>query len=82
MHHSVDAREYNRNYGFNLSLWDRVFGSYTAQPAAGHRAMQIGQPNYRADDEARLHRLLSQPFRKSMVRKSTRAQKVTMTNDK
>ena len=71
VHHSTDAREYNRNYGFNLSLWDRVFGSYTAQPAAGHRAMQIGQPNYRADEEARLHRLLSQPFRKSMMRKAT-----------
>ncbi|MGI9311388.1 MAG: sterol desaturase family protein [bacterium] len=63
VHHAVHADEYNRNYGFSLSLWDRLFGSYAAQPRDGHAAMQIGQRNYRARDEARLDRLLTQPFR-------------------
>ena len=63
VHHSVDAREYNTNYGFNLSLWDRLFSSYTAQPKDSHREMQIGQHQYRNPTEARLDKMLTQPFR-------------------
>lgn len=63
VHHSLHADEYNRNYGFNLSIWDRLFASYTAQPRDGHAAMRIGQHTYRAADEARLDKLLTQPFR-------------------
>ncbi|MFN2302967.1 MAG: sterol desaturase family protein [Anaerolineales bacterium] len=32
VHHSVFVRETNSNYGFNLSAWDRVFGTYWSQP--------------------------------------------------
>ncbi|MEM6310293.1 MAG: sterol desaturase family protein [Pseudomonadota bacterium] len=42
VHHSVDRAEHDSNYGFALSLWDRLFGTYIAQPAGGHTAMQIG----------------------------------------
>jgi len=63
VHHAVHDAEYNRNYGFNLSLWDRMFGSYTAEPRDGHTQMQIGQRRYRDTDEARLDKLLTQPFR-------------------
>jgi sterol desaturase/sphingolipid hydroxylase (fatty acid hydroxylase superfamily) len=42
IHHSKDVRETNSNYGFNLSVWDRLFGTYRAQPQLGHDAMQIG----------------------------------------
>ncbi len=63
VHHAIHAREYNRNYGFNLSIWDRLFSSYTAQPQDGHSDMQIGQSEYRAPAEARLPKLLTQPFR-------------------
>lgn len=63
VHHSLHPNEYNSNYGFNLSLWDRLFSSYTAQPKDGHIDMTIGQPDYRAPSEARLHKLLTQPFR-------------------
>jgi len=42
VHHSVIRQETNSNYGFNLSLWDRLFGTYRAQPEAGHDAMVIG----------------------------------------
>ncbi len=65
VHHSVHADEYNANYGFNLSLWDRLFASYRAQPKDGHEKMQIGQLKYRARSEARLDKLLTQPFRDS-----------------
>jgi len=63
VHHAVYDAEYNRNYGFNLSIWDRIFGSYTAQPRDGHAQMQIGQRRYRDAVEARLDKLLTQPFR-------------------
>jgi len=63
VHHSVHAREYNQNYGFNLSIWDYIFHSYTAQPEDGHLQMKIGLPYFRADNEATLLSMLSQPFR-------------------
>src|SRR5215510_14910846 len=42
VHHSIDTAEMNRNFGFTLSLWDRLFGTYEAQPRMGHAAMVIG----------------------------------------
>jgi sterol desaturase/sphingolipid hydroxylase (fatty acid hydroxylase superfamily) len=45
VHHSVVAAERNSNYGFCLSFWDRLFGTYVAQPAGGQTGMRIGMPN-------------------------------------
>ena len=42
VHHSIIKQETNSNYGFNLSLWDRLFGTYIAQPEMGHQGMTIG----------------------------------------
>lgn len=42
VHHSVIPEETNSNFGFNLPWWDRIFGTYKAQPAAGHQGMDIG----------------------------------------
>lgn len=36
VHHSVIIRETNSNFGFNLSCWDRLFGTYKDQPEMGH----------------------------------------------
>ena len=33
IHHSVIEAERNSNYGFCLSIWDRMLGTYTAAPA-------------------------------------------------
>jgi len=63
VHHSVIYNESSSNFGFNLPWWDRVFGTYRAQPAAGHEAMTIGVDAFRAPEELRLDRLLVQPFR-------------------
>lgn len=63
VHHSVRREETDSNFGFNLPWWDRLFGSYRAQPADGHRAMQIGLPVFREPAEQRLDRLLLQPLR-------------------
>ena len=64
VHHSVDRDETNSNFGFNLSLWDRLFGSYRAQPRAGHEAMTIGVPDFRDPAEcATFTGMLAIPFR-------------------
>jgi sterol desaturase/sphingolipid hydroxylase (fatty acid hydroxylase superfamily) len=63
VHHSVVHDETNSNFGFNVPWWDRLFGTYRAQPAAGHQAMTIGIDAFRSPEELRLDRLLVQPFR-------------------
>lgn len=64
VHHSVIGRELNSNYGFNLAIWDRLFGTYTAQPSQGHDGMTIGLAAYQSDAPTRLGWSLFLPFRK------------------
>lgn len=64
VHHSVERAETDSNFGFNLALWDRLFGTYRAQPAAGHEAMTVGLPIFRDASELRLDRMLLQPLRR------------------
>ncbi len=63
VHHSVVPRETHSNFGFNLPWWDRIFGTYRAQPEAGHDGMTIGLDEFRAPRELVLDRMLTQPFR-------------------
>ena len=63
VHHSINARETNSNFGFNLPWWDRLFGTYRDQPSAGHLGMTIGIAQFRDQAEQRLDRMLTQPFR-------------------
>lgn len=64
VHHSVDRREHDANFGFNLSVWDRLFGVYVAQPADGHEGMKIGLAPWRRGEPSRLWFSLGLPFRK------------------
>ncbi len=63
VHHSIVPSETNSNFGFNVPWWDRLFGTYRAQPAAGHLQMTIGIEQFRDPRELRLDRMLLQPFR-------------------
>ncbi len=63
VHHSIVRRETDSNFGFNLPWWDRLFGTYRAQPEAGHEGMTIGIEQFRDPRELRLDRMLIQPFR-------------------
>lgn len=62
VHHSAIARETNSNFGFNFPWWDRLFGTYRAQPEKGHPGMTIGLDQYRDPGKLGLLRLLVQPF--------------------
>ena len=63
VHHSVEDDEANSNFGFNLSLWDRLFGTYRDQPRKGHEGMTIGIRKLREPKQvAWLPGLLVLPF--------------------
>lgn len=64
VHHSVIRKETDSNFGFNLSIWDRLCGTYRAQPEKGHAGMTIGIEDFREERDQRLHQLLWQPFRR------------------
>lgn len=46
VHHSVERDETNSNYGFNIPWWDRMFGTYKAQPRGEHADLKLGLPEY------------------------------------
>ncbi len=63
VHHSVEDDETNSNFGFNLSWWDRLFGTYRDQPRGGHLGMTIGIHHYRDPKQVdRLPGMLALPF--------------------
>ncbi|MHA7899542.1 MAG: sterol desaturase family protein [Henriciella sp.] len=61
VHHSTDHVEANRNFGFLIPWWDRLFGVYQDQPAAGHTDMEIGQSRWRGASDQSIWALLEQP---------------------
>ena len=63
VHHSILSRETNSNFGFNVPWWDRLFGTYRPQPAAGHETMTIGIEQFRDPRELGLDRMLLHPLR-------------------
>ncbi len=67
VHHSVIPRETGSNFAFNLSCWDRLFGTYRPQPEAGHTGMTIGLPRFRDPARVTLGWLLAFPFREQRM---------------
>ena len=63
VHHSTDRRETDSNYGFNLSIWDRMFKTYIPQPELGHDGMSIGLKEWQDERPADLVWTLGVPFR-------------------
>ncbi len=63
VHHSVHRDETDSNFGFNVPWWDRLFGTYRAQPRDGHGGMAIGLEAFRDPDAQHIGRLLAQPLR-------------------
>jgi sterol desaturase/sphingolipid hydroxylase (fatty acid hydroxylase superfamily) len=75
VHHSVLRREHDANYGFNLSVWDRLFRTYVAQPQGGHQGMTIGLTPYQSEAPTRFAWSLLLPFAQQ---RSAAAQKKLM----
>lgn len=64
VHHSILRQESNHNFGFNLSWWDRLFGTYQAQPTAGHDGMTIGLKGFMDIRYARFWKMILNPLEK------------------
>jgi len=71
VHHSSNRRETDTNYGFNFAFWDRLFGTYLDQPAAGHQGMEIGLKAPRGRETSGIVWLLGFPFRQRPQKKLT-----------
>ncbi|MGK2740819.1 sterol desaturase family protein [Tepidicaulis sp. LMO-SS28] len=63
VHHSVKKHETNSNFGFNLSLWDRLFATYRPEPEDGHKNMVTGLPGHETAPSANVLWSLTLPFR-------------------
>jgi sterol desaturase/sphingolipid hydroxylase (fatty acid hydroxylase superfamily) len=64
VHHSLDRREADSNYGFNVPWWDRLFGTYRPDPLHPHETMPIGVAGLGGAEAQRVDRLLVQPLRR------------------
>lgn len=62
VHHSTIEAETNSNYGFCFALWDRLFGTYIAQPQSGHMDMTIGLEEWQDERPRRFGWSLRLPF--------------------
>lgn len=62
VHHSVRENETNSNFAFNISLWDRIFGTYLAKPKDGQQGMVIGLDQFREPEWQGLRGLIYMPF--------------------
>jgi len=62
VHHSIEENETNSNFSFNFSIWDRIFGTYIAQPVAGHLDMIIGLEQFQKPHWQNVISLLKMPF--------------------
>lgn len=62
IHHSTVRSETDSNYGFSISLWDRIFKTYVAEPEKTQTTLDIGLPQYRKQDELGFIQLLLSPF--------------------
>jgi sterol desaturase/sphingolipid hydroxylase (fatty acid hydroxylase superfamily) len=62
MKYEIIIRETNSNFGFNLSWWDRLFGTYKAQPQKGYVEMTIGLSQFRYPQKLTLPWLLILPI--------------------
>ena len=63
IHHSIYIEEHNKNYGFSLSIWDKVFKCYLDQPRDGHKNMKLGL-KWQNDKPTKLGCSLWIPFKK------------------
>lgn len=64
VHHSVLQTETDSNFGFFLSIWDRLFSSYIAYPKQSTHTMPIGLEYFREKRLNTLASILWMPFRK------------------
>lgn len=67
VHHSIHRDEQDSNFGFNLSLWDRLARTYRPDPRQGHAQMMLGLDDCQNDAPTRLGWSLRLPWMKELA---------------
>ena len=75
IHHSTVQSETDSNYGFSISLWDRIFKTYVAEPEKTQLTLDIGLPTYRRASDVGIVQLLLMPFRPQLARHDEETEK-------
>ncbi|HRW28786.1 MAG: sterol desaturase family protein [Alphaproteobacteria bacterium] len=63
IHHSELPFETNSNYGFNLSLWDRLFSTYIDKPKQSYKELRQGLHEFGFKEPLNVLELLVSPFK-------------------
>jgi sterol desaturase/sphingolipid hydroxylase (fatty acid hydroxylase superfamily) len=66
IHHSARWPETDRNYGVVVPWWDRLFGTYQADPARGSEDVRLGLEEFPAPSAHAIGELLLLPFRRRL----------------
>ena len=67
VHHSIQENETNSNFAFNISVWDRLFGTYKAEPEAGQLGATIGLTQFREKKWQNYAGIMLTPFSNNML---------------
>jgi sterol desaturase/sphingolipid hydroxylase (fatty acid hydroxylase superfamily) len=82
IHHSIEKDETNSNFGFNLSVWDRVLGTYAHDALKAQPQIIIGVNVFRTSKEVSFKNLLMMPFRRIPESYSLSPKKKYKSNDR
>jgi sterol desaturase/sphingolipid hydroxylase (fatty acid hydroxylase superfamily) len=64
-HHSAHRHDYDTNFAFVFSFWDRLFGTHKPATETVDGQIMLGLDEFRGAQEAGVLRLLTMPFRDS-----------------
>ena len=72
LHHALDIRASNKNFGVLFSFWDRIFGTYMSEhPRSGHaidgKGIKYGLQDYREPGKLNFILLMLMPFKRSQA---------------
>ena len=62
IHHSIREEERHRNFGFNLVIWDRMFGTFVGEPRGGQEGLVVGDVAELRPGDVALAAMLARPF--------------------
>ena len=61
IHHSLELSESNSNFGVALSVWDRMLGTYRADPAVPYDQMRFGVEERTVEESLSIGKILTDP---------------------
>ena len=63
IHHSEIVNETNSNFGFNLVIWDKIFGTYLDKPTLSYTELRQGLSEFGFEKPLSLFELILSPFK-------------------